>query len=90
MPNAIITAGMSPASGDSEKLRRQGITTYGIGATAIQYKNENNNGTHVADEKINLQEFYSVLDFLYFIVEDFTLTKPKLQLQSELGSDLTP
>ncbi|MBT4402827.1 MAG: M20/M25/M40 family metallo-hydrolase, partial [Elusimicrobiaceae bacterium] len=42
MPNAIITAGMSPASGDSEKLRRQGITTYGIGATAIQYKNENN------------------------------------------------
>ncbi len=73
MPDAIITAGMSPASGDSEKLRRQGVITYGIGATAIQYENEN--GTHVPDEKISLDEFASMLNFIYFIVENFTFSK---------------
>lgn len=88
MPDAIITAGMSPASGDSEKLRRNNVITYGIGATAIQYENES--GTHVPDEKISLDEFASMLNFIYFIVEDFVLTKHPSQLLSDNDQNLKP
>lgn len=76
-PQAIAVPGMSPASGDSEFLRRLGVITYGLGPAM------NSQGPaaspHAADEYISEQDFKEQVKFFAAVVYDFAL-----------GQDLLP
>ena len=68
VPHSITVPGMSPASGDSEFLRRLGVITYGLGPNMDP---TGENRTHAADEFISLQDLYDQLKFVGSVVYDF-------------------
>ena len=54
LPNTVTLQAMSPASSESEILRRHGIKTYGIGPLI----NSGEGGPHQSNENIALEDFY--------------------------------
>lgn len=72
--NTDILLGMSPASGESEILRRHGILTYGIGprlSASAKVENENQTGgPHQADEFIEEESFNEQFDLTFFTVQN--------------------
>jgi len=81
-PGAITAPGLSPASGDSEFLRRWGIITYGLGPAMDTLEK---NSAHSADEFIREQDFYQQLRFLAGTVFDFAYGKDLLPLTPSLS-----
>lgn len=71
LPNALVVAGLSPASSESEFLRRHGVITYGIGPLMQRAQG----GPHQPDENIALEDFYSQLMLTTNIVLDFAALK---------------
>ena len=71
MPDAITIQAMSPASSESEVLRRHGIKTYGIGPLV----NSGEGGPHQSNENIALEDFYQQLKLTLAIVLDFVTAK---------------
>lgn len=70
-PNTLTLQAMSPASSESEILRRHGITTYGIGPLM----NDGEGGPHQSNENITLDDFYQQLKLTLAIVLDFAKNK---------------
>ena len=68
-PGAVTVLGMSPASGDSEFLRRLGIVTYGLGPA--MNTEEDNVSAHTADEYISEQDLKEQTQFYQAILENF-------------------
>lgn len=68
MPGSITLAGMTPASSESEILRRHGVITYGIGPV-MPGETE---GPHQPDESIPEQDFYEQLKLTLETVLNFT------------------
>ena len=77
LPDAITALGMSPASSDSEFLRRNGIITYGLGPKMYPLEPNNAHGT---DEFIYEQDLFEQLNFLAGVVFDFAYEKELLPL----------
>lgn len=77
LPGAITAVGMSPASNDSEFLRRRGIITYGLGPKMYPLEN---NSAHSVNEFIYEQDFFEQLRFLAGVVFDFAYGKELLPL----------
>lgn len=70
-PNTLTLQAMSPASSESEVLRRHGIKTYGIGPLI----NSGEGGPHQSNENISLEDFYQQLKLTLAIVLDFAAQK---------------
>lgn len=70
-PGALTLQALSPASSESEILRRHGIITYGIGPLI----NEEEGGPHQSNENIALEDFYQQLKLTLTIVLDFAEQK---------------
>ena len=68
VPHSITVPGMSPASGDSEFLRRKGVITYGLGPNMDPTQE---NRTHGADEFISVKDLSDQLKFVASVVYDF-------------------
>ncbi len=66
-PGAATIAGMSPASTESEALRRHGITAYGIGPVM-----DPSTGPHIPEESIEEQAFNDQLKLTLQTVLNFT------------------
>lgn len=75
MPTAITVPGLSPASGDSEYLRRLGVITYGLGPSMDE---NDENLTHTANEFISEEDLYEQLHFLLSVINNFALNEPIL------------
>ena len=71
-PGTLTLKAMSPASSESEILRRHGIITYGIGPLM---NSAANGGPHQNDEYIALDDFYQQLQLTLAIVLDFAKQK---------------
>ena len=71
LPNTVTLQAMSPASSESEILRRHGIKTYGIGPLI----NSGEGGPHQSNENIALEDFYQQLKLTLTIVLDFATPK---------------
>lgn len=69
--NTLTLQTMTPASSESEILRRHGITTYGIGPLI----NSGEGGPHQSNENIALEDFYQQLKLTLLIVLDFATQK---------------
>ncbi|MDR0953043.1 MAG: M20/M25/M40 family metallo-hydrolase [Elusimicrobiota bacterium] len=67
LPGTLALAGMSPASNESEILRRRGVKTYGIGPLMER----NGEGPHQADENILESDFYEQLKLTLAIILNF-------------------
>jgi len=83
-PGAITVPGLSPASGDSEFLRKWGVITYGLGPNMNPLQE---NSAHSADEFISEQDFYQQLQFLAGTIFDFAYGKDLLPLTQPSLSD---
>ena len=70
-PKTLTLRTMTPASSESEILRRHGITTYGIGPLI----NSGEGGPHQSNENISLEDFYQQLKLTLLIVLDFATQK---------------
>ncbi|MDR1684573.1 MAG: peptidase dimerization domain-containing protein, partial [Elusimicrobiota bacterium] len=70
-PDALTLAGLSPASNESEFLRRHGILAYGIGPVMGKAKE----GPHQADENILEEHFLQQLELTLDIVLNLTQIK---------------
>lgn len=70
-PNTLTLQAMTPASSESEILRRHGIITYGIGPLL----NPGEGGPHQSNENISLEDFYQQLRLALAIVLDFAAQK---------------
>jgi acetylornithine deacetylase/succinyl-diaminopimelate desuccinylase-like protein len=68
-PGAATVPGMSPASGDSEFLRRLGVITYGLGPA--MNTEEETNSAHTADEYISEKDYKEQVQFFKEVVENF-------------------
>ena len=72
-PEAVTVPGMSPASGDSEFLRRLGVITYGLGPAM------NSQGPaaspHAADEYISEADYQEQVAFFTALVYHFAFDK---------------
>lgn len=77
LPGAVTVPGMSPASSDSEFLRRQGVITYGLGP---EMDPTTPNTAHTADEFITEQDFFNQLRFVAGVVFDFAYGKELIPL----------
>lgn len=67
--DAVAVPGLSPASGDSEFLRRLGVITYGLGPA--MNSEESTPSAHVADEYISEKDYQEQVQFFTDIVYDF-------------------
>ncbi len=74
---SITVPGLSPASGESEFLRRAGIVTYGLGPNMDPL---GTNTAHAADEFISETDFYNQLKFIAGVVFDFAYRQDLLPL----------
>ena len=63
-PGILVLPGLTPASSESEFLRRHGVITYGIGPLL----QENGNGPHQPDESISEKDFFEQLKLTFNIV----------------------
>ncbi len=77
LPGAITVPGLSPASSESELLRKLGVITYGLGPDMNPLET---NTAHTADEFISEADFYNQLKFLAGVVFDFAYGKDLLPL----------
>lgn len=68
MPGSLTIAGMTPASSESEFLRRRGVITYGIGPV-MPGETE---GPHQPNESIAEEDFYQQLQLTLETVLNFT------------------
>ena len=68
LPGSITVNGMSPASSDSEFLRRNGVITYGLGP---QMNPTDENSAHNADEFIREEDFFDQIRFLAGVLFHF-------------------
>ena len=68
-PGAATVPGMSPASGDSEFLRRLGVITYGLGPA--MNTEEEPASAHSADEFISEKDYREQVEFFKRVVENF-------------------
>ena len=66
-PNMPVVPTMSTGATDGRFLRNAGIPTYGV--SGLFYKNPN---AHGMNEKIEVQEFYDGLEFMYRLVRKVT------------------
>ncbi len=66
-PNTITVAGMTPASTESEFLRRHGIISYGLGPVM----DAESGGAHTTDESISREDFYNQLKLMLAILLNF-------------------
>ena len=71
LPGTLTLKAMSPASSESEILRKHGIITYGIGPLI----NSGEGGPHQSNENIALEDFYQQLKLTLAIVLDFAAQK---------------
>ena len=72
-PNTKILLGISPASSESEILRRHNITTYGIGPrlpAPSKEKDAQKGGPHQADEFIEEQSFNEQFDLTFYLMNN--------------------
>ncbi len=76
-PGAITVPGLSPASSDSEILRKLGVITYGLGPDMNPLEI---NTAHRADEFISEEDFYNQLKFIAGVVFDFAYGQDLLPL----------
>ncbi len=83
VPGAITVPGLSPASGDNEFLRKQGVITYGLGPDMDPL---DTNTAHAADEFIREEDFYHQLEFVAGVVFDFAYGKDLLPLTTQTTS----
>ena len=83
IPGAITVTGMSPASNDSEFLRRRGIISYGLGPQMVPLET---NAAHSADEFINEKDFFQQLQFLAGVIFDFAYGEELLPLTESTSS----
>lgn len=74
-PNAAAAAAMSPASGDSELLRRLGVITYGLGP-AITTQPDDPSSAHTADEYISEEDYQEQVRLFAEVVYNFIFDKP--------------
>ncbi|WP_424246039.1 acetylornithine deacetylase/succinyl-diaminopimelate desuccinylase-like protein [Elusimicrobium posterum] len=80
-PEAITLMGMTPASSDSEILRRSGVTTYGLGTVTEAAEDIAQSGrAHAANENIKEEDFYSQLDLFLNVVYNFAVADDNLHL----------
>ena len=86
-PGAITVPGLSPASGDSEFLRRKGIITYGLGP---EMDPQIENTAHLADEFIKETDFLKQLQLIAGIVFDFAYGQDLLPLPEIPQPDSRP
>ena len=71
--NTKILLGISPASSESEILRRHNVITYGIGPrlpVPLKEKDEQKGGPHQADEFIEERAFEEQFDLTFYTVND--------------------
>ena len=68
MPGSLTIAGMTPASSESEFLRRHGVITYGIGPVMPG----DTEGPHQPNESISEEDFYQQLKLTLETVLNFT------------------
>lgn len=68
-----VLPGLTPASSESEFLRRHGIITYGIGPLI----HKNGGGPHQADENIAETDFFDQLKLTFDIVLNLVTDKPQ-------------
>lgn len=73
-PRAVTVPGMSPASGDSEFLRRLGVITYGLGP-AMNSQGPSSASPHAADEYIAENDYREQVLFFTALVYDFAFDK---------------
>lgn len=81
LPGSITVPGISPASGDNEFLRRQGVITYGLGPEMDPSADRNT--AHAADEFISEHDFFNQLKFVAGIVFDFAYQRDLLPLTEQ-------
>ncbi|MBR3631975.1 MAG: M20/M25/M40 family metallo-hydrolase [Elusimicrobiaceae bacterium] len=74
-PDAVATAAMSPASGDSEYLRRLGVITYGLGPALSTQADAPS--AHTADEYISEKDYQEQVRFFTEVVKNFVLNVPQ-------------
>ena len=70
----LVLPGLTPASSESEFLRRHGVITYGIGPL-IQ---KNGNGPHEPDESITEKDLFDQLKLTFNIVMNLVTDTPDL------------
>ena len=68
LPGSITVPGLSPASSESEYLRKLGVITYGLGPDMDPLQTST---VHAPDEFIGEQDFYNQLKFVSNVVFDF-------------------
>jgi len=68
-PGAVAVPGLSPASGDSEFLRRLGVITYGLGPAMSQ--EEDASSAHTANEYISEKDYQEQVNFFANVVYNF-------------------
>ena len=77
LPGSITVPGLSPASSESEYLRRLGVITYGLGPDMDPLQA---NTIHAPDEFIREKDFYNQLEFVANVVFDFAYGQDLLPL----------
>ena len=88
-PHAAVVPGMSPASGDSEFLRRLGVITYGLGP-AMDSEGPAAS-PHAPDEYISEEDYREQVEFFTALVYDFALGQNILSPDSaETDAENTP
>lgn len=87
LPGAITVPGLSPASSDSEILRKLGVITYGLGPAMNPLQT---NTAHAADEFINEEDFYNQLKFVAGVVFDFAYGQDLLPLPADTQEPAHP
>lgn len=68
-PGSVAVPGMSPASGDSEFLRRLGVITYGLGPAMNSHADASS--AHAADEYLSEADYQEQVSFFTNVVRDF-------------------
>ena len=83
--DAVAVPGLSPASGDSEILRRLGVITYGLGP-AMNTESDNASA-HTADEYISQADYQEQVEFFTQVVYEFAFDKaPAASAEPEIQS----
>ncbi len=75
-PGAVAVPGLSPASGDSEFLRRLGVITYGLGPAMNMEEDEEAPSAHTANEYISETDYQEQVQFFAQVVHDFVFDDP--------------
>lgn len=80
-PGAVAVPGLSPASGDSEFLRRLGVITYGLGPA--MNTEDDTASAHTADEYISEKDYQEQVKFFADVVYDFIFDEPSQSVPAD-------